>query len=293
MAPANVASGPSFDKDRIALYESKFTPAVFFIALVAASGGLLFGEALRRRQPRAGHAALPLPRGRSGAAAPKWRAALLAGPRASERLRGCAGALPPAAPAPASRVRPASCARAPPGPVRQLPRPPPRPSPSPTRRPRPPSPHPRPAPSKGFDNGITGGVIAHQDFGPLFFPHIDHAASKDPFCKYDDHLLQLFTSSLFLAAGVAAMVGSWTCNRFGRKMTMLAGGVCFLVGTGLVAGAVHIAMLVCGRIVLGIGVGFACQVRGHRERGVCRLRGCGAQAQHLGAAACRGRRDRV
>lgn len=113
----------------------------------------------------------------------------------------------------------------------------------------------------GFDNGITGGVIAHPDFQPMFFPHIsEHNMGKnDPFCKYDDHLLQLFTSSLFLAAGAAAMVGSWTCNRFGRKMTMLTGGLCFLVGTGLVAGAVAMPMLVIGRIVLGFGVGFACQ----------------------------------
>jgi len=43
MAPANLASGPSFDKDRIALYEGKTTPAVILIAIVAASGGLLFG----------------------------------------------------------------------------------------------------------------------------------------------------------------------------------------------------------------------------------------------------------
>lgn len=154
MAPANLASGPSFDKDRIALYDGKTTPAVILIAIVAASGGLLFG----------------------------------------------------------------------------------------------------------FDNGITGGVIAHPDFGPKFFPHMAEAHAKgDAFCKYDDHLLQLFTSSLFLAAAASAMVGSWTCNRYGRKLTMLAGGLCFLVGTGLVAGAVHTAMLVVGRVVLGFGVGFACQ----------------------------------
>lgn len=68
---------------------------------------------------------------------------------------------------------------------------------------------------------------------------------QDPFCKYDDHLLQLFTSSLFLAAAAAAMVGSWTCNRFGRKLTMLAGGACFLVGTGLVAGAGVFVTITC------------------------------------------------
>jgi hypothetical protein len=43
MAPVGAASGPSFDKERIALYESKMTPAVALIAIVAASGGLLFG----------------------------------------------------------------------------------------------------------------------------------------------------------------------------------------------------------------------------------------------------------
>jgi MFS family permease len=84
--------------------------------------------------------------------------------------------------------------------------------------------------------------------------------------RYDDHLLQLFTSSLFLAAGTAAMIGSWTANRFGRKMTMLAGGLCFLVGTALVAAAVATPMLVVGRIVLGFGVGFACQARARALR---------------------------
>lgn len=44
MAPAAMASGPSFDAERIKLYESKMTPAVVLIAIVAASGGLLFGE---------------------------------------------------------------------------------------------------------------------------------------------------------------------------------------------------------------------------------------------------------
>lgn len=70
---------------------------------------------------------------------------------------------------------------------------------------------------------------------------------------------QLFTSCLFLAGAVAALVGSYTCRRFGRKATMMAGGACFLVGTALVACAVHMVMLVLGRLVLGVGVGFATQ----------------------------------
>jgi MFS family permease len=108
------------------------------------------------------------------------------------------------------------------------------------------------------------------------FKHLVRALPPTPSPRFNDHLLQLFTSSLFLAAAVAAMIGSWTCNRFGRKMTMLAGGTCFLIGTALVTGAVATGMLVVGRIVLGFGVGFACQVRAASCRPVPR---CGTQSR--------------
>jgi hypothetical protein len=52
---------------------------------------------------------------------------------------------------------------------------------------------------------------------------LNENTSTDPFCKFDDHMLQLFTSCLFLAGAVAAMIGSWTCKRYGRKATMVAG----------------------------------------------------------------------
>lgn len=151
MGGGALASGPSFDADRVAHYEGKTTAAVIIIAMVAASGGLLFG----------------------------------------------------------------------------------------------------------FDNGILGGVIAHSGFEARFFGH--HSAGSDPWCKFNDHMLQLFTSCLFLAGGFAAIVGSWTCRRYGRKATMMAGGAAFLAGTALVTFAVHMVMLVLGRVVLGIGVGFATQ----------------------------------
>jgi len=70
-------------------------------------------------------------------------------------------------------------------------------------------------------------------------------------------MLSLFTSSLFLSGAVAAIVGGMTCKRFGRKVTMMAGGAAFGIGTALVAGAQEIVMLVLGRVVLGVGVGFA------------------------------------
>jgi MFS family permease len=89
---------------------------------------------------------------------------------------------------------------------------------------------------------------------------LQHVSGTDPFCKFNDQMLQLFTSCLFLSGAAAAMVGSYTCRRFGRKATMIAGGACFLGGTVLVTLAIHMAMLVLGRLVLGVGVGFATQV---------------------------------
>ena len=47
-----------------------------------------------------------------------------------------------------------------------------------------------------------------------------------------------------LAGAVAAMVGSYTCKRFGRRLTMCAGGFAFLAGTALVASAYAVAQLV-------------------------------------------------
>jgi len=40
-----------------------------------------------------------------------------------------------------------------------------------------------------------------------------HASGSDPFCKFNDQLLQLFTACLFLAGAVAAIIGSWTCRK--------------------------------------------------------------------------------
>lgn len=42
---------------------------------------------------------------------------------------------------------------------------------------------------------------------------------------------------------------------------MFVGGICFLAGTALVASAFSLAQLVLGRLVIGLGLGFAAQVR--------------------------------
>ena len=81
------------------------------------------------------------------------------------------------------------------------------------------------------------------------------------YCKYDNQGLQLFTSSLYLAALTATFLASYTTRKLGRRLTMLIAGIFFIVGTIFNAAAVNLGMLIIGRILLGCGVGFANQVR--------------------------------
>ncbi|URD80956.1 Sugar transport protein [Musa troglodytarum] len=114
----------------------------------------------------------------------------------------------------------------------------------------------------GYDIGISGGVTSMDDFLEEFFPGVyarKHKAKEDNYCKYDNQGLQLFTSSLYLAALVSSFVASKLCTKHGRRLTMQAASVFFLAGVVLNAAARNIAMLIIGRILLGVGVGFANQ----------------------------------
>lgn len=80
------------------------------------------------------------------------------------------------------------------------------------------------------------------------------------YCKFDSQVLTLFTSSLYLAGLIASFLASKVTQSFGRKTSLLIGGVSFLVGAALNGGALNIYMLIIGRVLLGIGVGFTNQV---------------------------------
>ncbi|KAL7589593.1 sugar transport protein 8 [Lactuca sativa] len=114
----------------------------------------------------------------------------------------------------------------------------------------------------GYDIGISGGVTSMDEFLEEFFPHVyvkKHHAKEDNYCKFDDQYLQLFTSSLYLAAVVCSLFASKCCKRYGRKLTIQLASLFFLAGVILTACAVNLAMLIFGRLFLGAGVGFGNQ----------------------------------
>ena len=74
--------------------------------------------------------------------------------------------------------------------------------------------------------GIIGGVAAMSDFQVKFFPgvyrsiHILHEDANSAYCKYNDQILQLVVSSLYIAAAAAALVTGPFARKYGRKVRM-------------------------------------------------------------------------
>ncbi|CAH9080575.1 unnamed protein product [Cuscuta europaea] len=111
----------------------------------------------------------------------------------------------------------------------------------------------------GYDIGISGGVSGMDDFLIKFFPGVyarKQHAKENNYCKYNDQMLQLFTSSLYMAALVASFCASKACSLLGRRPTICMASVLFIIGAALSAFAQHKWILILGRIFFGIGVGF-------------------------------------
>lgn len=85
-------------------------------------------------------------------------------------------------------------------------------------------------------------------------------ARENNYCKYNNQGLAAFTSSLYLSGLAASLVASPVTKKRGRRASIICGGTSFLIGAALNASAVNLAMLLLGRIMLGIGIGFGNQV---------------------------------
>lgn len=97
------------------------------------------------------------------------------------------------------------------------------------------------------------------DFLKKFFPHVYERklfAHEDNYCKYDDKMLQLFTSSLYLAALIASFGASKACTLLGRRPTIRLASIFFVSAAVLSGLAPNKTLLIVGRILFGVGVGF-------------------------------------
>jgi MFS family permease len=112
---------------------------------------------------------------------------------------------------------------------------------------------------------VIGGVTSMDSFLEKFFPAVYRKeasvkASDDQYCKFNNQTLTLFTSSLYLAALISSICAASITRRFGRRTTMLSGGVLFCAGALVNGFAQRVWMLIVGRLLLGFGIGCANQV---------------------------------
>ncbi|KAI3929791.1 hypothetical protein MKX01_025959, partial [Papaver californicum] len=95
-------------------------------------------------------------------------------------------------------------------------------------------------------------------FFPKVFEKKGHL-NEDNYCKYDNQGLAAFTSSLYLAGLVSSLVASPITRNYGRRASIICGGISFLIGAALNAAALNLIMLIIGRVMLGVGIGFGNQ----------------------------------
>ena len=72
--------------------------------------------------------------------------------------------------------------------------------------------------------------------------------------------LDMFTSSLYIVGLVALMFVSPMTRNHGKKTSINSGGIIFIIGTTMNAGAMNFPMLIIGCIMLGVVIGLANQV---------------------------------
>ncbi|KAK4260947.1 hypothetical protein QN277_004005 [Acacia crassicarpa] len=116
----------------------------------------------------------------------------------------------------------------------------------------------------GYDHGVSGGVTSMDSFLEKFFPSVyareaGMKPSSNQYCKFNSQILTLFTSSLYLTALISGLGASTITRKLGRRATMMIGGVFFVLGALLNGLAIHMWMLIVGRMLLGFGIGCANQ----------------------------------
>ncbi|TVU06857.1 hypothetical protein EJB05_46893, partial [Eragrostis curvula] len=136
----------------------------------------------------------------------------------------------------------------------------------------------------GDDVGVTGGVTQMESFLKKFFPEVlrgVRSAKRDAYCKYDNQVLNAFTSSFYIASTVSSLMASRVTRKVGRQGIMLIGGVLFFVGAIINVAAVHVSMLIIGRILLGFGVTTQAAPLYLAETSPARWRGAFTTAYHV------------
>ncbi|KAG1829724.1 general substrate transporter [Suillus subalutaceus] len=107
----------------------------------------------------------------------------------------------------------------------------------------------------GWDTGLMGGILTLKSFQHYF--GIDKLSASDQ-ANFNGNIVSVMQAGCIFGV----LLTSWACSRFGRKRSLIASGVIYIVGSMIqsVAGlgssqAVALRVLYFGRVFAGIGVG--------------------------------------
>ncbi|KAI4300052.1 hypothetical protein L6164_033470 [Bauhinia variegata] len=96
----------------------------------------------------------------------------------------------------------------------------------------------------GYDTGVISGALLY---------------IRDDFKAVDRKtwLQEAIVSMALAGAIIGASVGGWINDRFGRKVAIILADALFLIGSLVMAAAPNPAVLILGRVFVGLGVGMA------------------------------------
>ncbi|XP_057429767.1 probable inositol transporter 2 [Lotus japonicus] len=96
----------------------------------------------------------------------------------------------------------------------------------------------------GYDTGVISGALLY---------------IRDDFKAVDREtwLQEAIVSMALAGAIIGAAVGGWINDRFGRKTAILLADTLFFIGAVVMASAMNPAILIVGRVFVGLGVGMA------------------------------------
>ncbi|OJJ78243.1 hypothetical protein ASPBRDRAFT_112982 [Aspergillus brasiliensis CBS 101740] len=96
----------------------------------------------------------------------------------------------------------------------------------------------------GYDQGVVSGVITMQSFGARF-----------PRVYMDSSFKGWFVSTLLIAAWFGSLINGPIVDRLGRKLSIIAAVVVFVIGSAIQCSAIDVPMLFAGRAIAGVAIG--------------------------------------